>query len=107
MRILLDEDLPWPLARLLTGHEVQSVQRAGWSGTKNGKLLALAGTQFDVMLTMDGNLEFQQNLATLPVAVLVVEAVSNRMRDLEPLVPAILRELELIKPRTLRRVGGA
>ena len=107
MRILLDEDLPWPLARLLVGHEVQSVQRVGWSGTNNGKLLALAATQFDVMLTMDGNLEYQQNLVTLPIAVLVVEAVSNRVQDLEPLVPPILRELGLVRPRTLRRVGGA
>ena len=107
MRILLDEDLPWPLAPLLEGHETVPVQKAGWSGTKNGKLLALAATKFDVFLTMDGNLEYQQNLAALPIAVLVVEAVSNRMGDLVPLVPAILRNLEQIQPRTLRRVSGA
>ncbi len=106
MRILLDEDLPWPLARLLVGHEALPVQKLGWSGTKNGKLLALAATRFEVFLTMDGNLEFQQNMATLPVAVLVIEALSNRMRDLEPLVPAILREIEQIQPRTLRRVSS-
>jgi hypothetical protein len=84
MRILLDEDLPWPLTRLL----------------------ALAAIDFDVFLTMDGNLEFLQNLATLPIAVLVVEAVSNRMRDLEPLVPAILAALATLTSRSLRRVGG-
>jgi hypothetical protein len=107
MRILLDEDLPWPLIKLLVGHETLPVQKAGWSGVKNGKLLALAATRFDVFLTMDGNLEYQQNLATLPVAVLIVEAVSNRMRDLEPLVPEILGALAQIEPCTLRRVGGA
>jgi hypothetical protein len=105
MRILLDEDLPRRLGALLTGHEVDTVRRAGWSGTKNGRLLGLAATKFDVFLTMDGKLEFQQNLATLPVAVLVVEAISNRMEHLEPVVPKILRVLNHIPPRTLRKVA--
>jgi len=106
MRILLDEDLPRRLGALLVGHEVNTVQRAGWSGVKNGRLLMLAAAQFDVFLTMDGNLEFQQNLATLPVAVLVVEAVSNRMEHLVPLVPKMLHELNQMQPRTLRRVAA-
>jgi hypothetical protein len=70
MRILLDEDLPRSLGKLLTGHEPETVPRCGWSGVKNGKLLALAATRFDVFLTMDQNIEFQQNLATLPIAIL-------------------------------------
>ena len=106
MRILLDEDLPRRLAGLLVGHEVSTVQRSGWSGIKNGQLLGLAAAEFDVFLTMDRNLEFQQNLATLPIAVLVVEAVSNRLEDLEPIVPAILDELDRISPRSLRRIGA-
>ena len=106
MRILLDEDLPRRLGALLTGHEFSTVQRVGWSGAKNGHLLGLAATKFDVFLAMDGKLEFQQNLATLPVAVLVVEAISNRMEHLEPLVPKILRELNHIPPRTLRKVAA-
>jgi predicted nuclease of predicted toxin-antitoxin system len=104
MRILLDEDLPRRLAKLLTGHEAETVPRCGWSGVKNGKLLALAATKFDVFLTMDQNIEFQQNLATLPIAILVVEAVSNRIEHLEPVVPEILRELNHIPPKSLRRV---
>jgi predicted nuclease of predicted toxin-antitoxin system len=107
MRILLDEDLPRRLGSLLVGYETVTVQRAGWSGIKNGKLLALAGTQFDLFLTMDGGLEFLQNLSTLPVAILIVEAVSNRMEHLEPLVPAMLKELSHVKPRTLRRLRRA
>jgi hypothetical protein len=55
---------------------------------------------------MDQNLEFQQNLASLPIAVLVVMAVSNRMEHVSPLVPEILRELNHIPPRSLRRVGA-
>lgn len=104
MRILLDEDLPRRLDALLIGHEVSTVQRRGWSGIKNGKLLALAGADFDAFLTMDGNLEYQQNLSTLPVAILVIEAMSNRIEHLEPLVPGILKALNHLPPRTLRRV---
>ena len=107
MRILLDEDLPRRLGALLVGHEPVTVQRAGWSGIKNGKLLAVAATKFDALLTMDGGLEFQQNMATLPIAVLIVEAFSNRMEHLEPLVPEILQELSRLPPRTLCRVRGA
>ena len=106
MRILLDEDLPRRLGLLLAGHEATTVPRCGWAGVKNGRLLALAATQFDVFLTMDQNLEYQQNMATLPIAVLVIGAVSNRMEHLAPMVPSILGEIKLISPRSLRRVGA-
>ena len=106
MRILLDEDLPRRLCALLVGHEATTVPRSGWAGIKNGKLLALAGTKFDVFLTMDQNLEFQQNLAKLPIAVLVIETASNRIEHLSPLVPSILKELNHISPRSLRRVAA-
>ena len=106
MRILLDEDLPRRLGALLAGHDVSTVQLSGWSGVKNGELLALATTKFDVFLTMDGNLEFQQNLSTLPIAVLVIEALSNRIEHLAPLVPNILQKLNDLPPRTLHRVGA-
>ena len=106
MRILLDEDLPRRLANLLAGHEVSTVQRNGWSGIKNGQLLSLAAAQFDVLLTMDRNMEFQQNLANLPIAILIVEAASNRIQDLQPLVAAILDELDQIPPKSLRRIGA-
>lgn len=106
MRVLLDEDLPRRFKSRLAGHECETVQRLGWSGTKNGKLLGLAATRFDVFLTMDQNLEFQQNLSALPIAVLVVHAASNRIEHLLPLVPAILVELDRLEPRSLRHVGG-
>ena len=106
MRILLDEDLPRRLGALLRSHEVLTVPQVGWAGVKNGKLLALAATRFEVFLTMDRGLEFQQNLATLPIAVLVVEAPSNRIEHLIPLLPNLLRELDGIPPWTLRRVAA-
>ena len=85
---------------------MSTFQHSGWTGTKNGKLLGLAAAEFDVFLTMDRNLEFQQNLSTLAIAVLVVEAVSNRMEHLVPLVPGILKELNQIPPKSLRKVGA-
>ena len=65
----------------------------------------LAATQFDVFLTTDQNIEFQQNLSALPIAVLVVGARSNRMRDIEPLAPDILAALSHLRPRSLTKVG--
>ena len=64
MRILLDESVPGRLGALLVGHESVTVQRRAWSSIKNGKLLALAAGEFDVVLTADKGMEYQQNLAT-------------------------------------------
>ena len=106
MRVLLDESVPSRLGAMLVGHQATSVQNRGWAGVKNGKLLALAAAEFDILLTADKGIEFQQNLAMLPLAVLVVVARTNRMVDLAPLVPAILQAIGEMSPRTLRRVGG-
>ncbi|MBI2751866.1 MAG: DUF5615 family PIN-like protein [Burkholderiales bacterium] len=83
MRILLDESLPKALLTRLAGHEAATVVSCGWSGVKNGKLLALAATRFDVFLTADQNLEFQQNLSTLPIAVLVLVVGNNRIESID------------------------
>ena len=104
MRILLDESLPQPLARLLPGHEVRTVAQMGWSGTRNGPLLALAAADFEVLLTADQNLEHQQSLGALPIAVAVLVAASNRIDSLRPLVPALLRALPTLKRGDLIRV---
>jgi predicted nuclease of predicted toxin-antitoxin system len=106
MRILLDESLPHDLATMLLGHEVSTVRDEGWTSTKNGKLLALAATKFEVFLTADRNLEFQQNLATLPVAVVVLVARKNRIQDLAPLLPELSVLLAQLPPRSLRKVGA-
>ena len=105
MRILLDESVPSRLGKLPSGHEATSVQRRGWAGIKNGKLLALASHEFDVLITADKGIEFQQNLAALPVAVLVILARSNRMQDMAPAIPEILEALARLAPRTFRRIG--
>ena len=100
MRLLLDESVPSRLRRSLTDHSVRTVVESGWSGVKNGKLLALAATEFDAFITVDKNLPFQQNLATLPIALVVLDALSNELPALQPLVPALLRELSVLKPRS-------
>ena len=105
MRILLDENLPVDLAAELTGHQVTSVTQLGWKGIKNGELLRRAGGRFDVFLTMDRNIEFQQNVAAFKVAVLVLVAPSNRMVHLQPLIPAILTDLRTVRPGEMRRVS--
>jgi predicted nuclease of predicted toxin-antitoxin system len=104
MRILLDEPVPRRLGSLLIGHEATTVPRIGWAGIKNGKLLALAATKFDAFLTTDQNIEFQQNLAALPLAILVIVAKSNRMKDIEPLLADILQALNHLPPKSLRKV---
>jgi hypothetical protein len=85
---------------------VVTVQRRGWASIKNGKLLALAAGEFDVLLTADKGMEYQQNLAALPVAILIVLARSNRIEDLAPAVPAILAALADLTPRTLRKIAA-
>jgi hypothetical protein len=82
------------------------VVEAGWSGIKNGKLLTLAAAEFDAFITVDKNLSFQQNLEKLPIAVVVLDAVSNELSVLAPLVPALLRELASLKPKTDTLVKG-
>ena len=106
MRILLDESLPRDLAALLVGHEVNTVRGAGWSGIENGRLLALAASQFDVFVTADQHIEFQQNLGALPVAIVVLVLRRTRIQSIEPIVPELLRLLNHLVPRTLCKVGG-
>lgn len=89
MRLLLDECVPARLRRALPSHQVSTVVSEGWSGIKNGKLLALAAASFDAFITVDKNLPYQQNTAALPIAVVVLDAVSNELQHLLPLLPAL------------------
>ena len=106
MRILLDESLPRPLARLLPEHEIRTVAAMGWTGIRNSELLQLAAREFDAFLTADQNLAHQQNLSALPIAIVVLVAPMNRTEYLRPLIPALLRTLQTLAPRQLVRVGG-
>ena len=100
MRLLLDESIPAKLRRALLNHDVRTVVEMGWSGVRNGKLLALAADGFDAFVTVDKNLPYQQNLTRLPVAVIVLDAVSNELSALLPLLPLLEQALRPLKPRT-------
>ena len=93
MKVLLDECIDQRLAAEITGHEVKTVPEMGWANLKNGHLLTVAQAEFDVFVTVDRNLPFQQNLPKYKIAVVVLRAKSNRLADLRPLVPKLLSSL--------------
>jgi predicted nuclease of predicted toxin-antitoxin system len=106
VRVLLDECVDWRLLRDLIGHDVKTARQAGWATIKNGELLALAAQQFDVFVTVDRNLSFQQNLVSFPIAVIVLRARTNRLADLRPLLPALLAAIQTAKAGVAQIVGG-
>ena len=106
MRILIDENFPADFAKLLVGHDVSTVHSLGWSGVKNGELLRRAGAVCEVFVTLDRNLEFQQNIKALPFGVVVVRTPSNRMPHLIPHVRNILEAAKRVAPGAVERVGA-
>jgi hypothetical protein len=98
VKVLLDECIDWRLARDIVGHEVKTARQMGWSVIKNGDLLALAIEEFDVFVTLDQNLSFQQNLISFPIAVIVLKAKSSRLTDLKLLIPRLLPALQFARP---------
>jgi len=106
MRILIDECLDWRLCRALSEHYCASVQQMQWGGLTNGTLLQNAQTEFDVFLTGDTNLRFQQNLTQFNIAVIVLEARSTRLSDTLQLMPKVLTILTSIKRGQVMRVNS-
>lgn len=107
MRLLLDECVPRPLKDDLVGHDVQHVVDLGWSSKRNGELLKLmVAERFDALLTVDQNIEFQQNLKGLGIGLVVVHSRTNRMKELRPLVPQILDALSKVAPGEIIRVAN-
>lgn len=99
MRVLLDECVPKRLRSELSGHNIRTVPERGWSGKKNGLLSQLMASHgFEVLLTVDRSLRFQQQLQPLGLAAIVLIAPSNRLADLRPLMPAVQAALQTIKP---------
>ncbi len=98
MKLLLDECIDRRLANNLPSHTVETVPQRGWAGRSNGELLKLAHRHFDAFLTVDRNPSSQQEVPLLEIAVVVLHAKTNRLADLEPLVPAVLAALPTAKP---------
>jgi Domain of unknown function (DUF5615) len=105
MRVLLDECVPRALRNDISRHEVKTVAEAGWAGVKNGELLRRAAGAFDILITVDRNLEYQQSFEGLSLAVVVVHAPSNDIAVLRPLMPAVLAAIPQAKPGTVIHVG--
>jgi len=96
---LLDEQLPRQLARELIGYQVSTVQQQGWSGVRNSELLRrAAAVPFEVFVTADRGFAFQQNLAQIPLCIIILLARSNSTRSLQPPVPGLLQAMQSAKP---------
>jgi hypothetical protein len=106
MKVFLDECVDWRLSRDIGGHEVKTAREMGWTSIKNGELLALAAGEFDVFVTVDRNLAFQQNLDALALPVIVLRAPTNRLADLKRLVPRLLAAIASAKPGVATIVGN-
>ena len=104
MRVLLDECLPRKLKRDLPGHHVQTVPEAGWASIKNGELLRLAASDFDVFVTVDRGLPHQQNLEGIDLVVITLVAANNRLATLRPAMSSVLALLELARPGDIRQI---
>lgn len=106
MRVLLDECVDWRLLREISGHDVRTARQMGWSAIKNGELLALATKEFDVFVTVDRNLAFQQSITAHSIAVIVLSASSNRLTDLRRLVPDLLAAISDAEPGAVTMIGA-
>ena len=106
MKILLDENIPHDLRHFLPGFEVFTVAYMGWSSVENGELLQRASDHgFDAMITKDSGVQYEQHLATLPVAVLILKSKTNKLEDIRPLLPATMAALVNLAPKSIVRIG--
>ncbi len=107
MKLLLDECLPRKLKNHLPSHQCQTVPEAGWVGKKNGELLLLAEKSgYEVFLTLDRGMEYEQNLTGRKIAIVLVSARSSQLADLLPQMPAILETLRSVRAGQLVHVHG-
>jgi uncharacterized protein DUF5615 len=107
MRILIDECMDERFRNSLPGHDCQTARYAGLAGLKNGELLTAAETAgFEVFLTVDQGIEYQQNLITRTLAIIILRPKSNRLKDLLPLASICLARIKSLKPGNVIRVDA-
>jgi hypothetical protein len=102
MKILLDECVPWPMHKLLSGHDCITAQQRGWGGIKNGELLSKAEKEFDLFITSDQNIRYQQNLAGRKIPIL--ELSTNKLRRLVAAAALLRSAVDSVKPGEFRRL---
>ena len=105
MNILLDECVPKRLKKYLVDHTVKTVVEMGWSGIKNGQLLKLAEPRFEVFITVDQNLRYQQNLRGFNLAIMVLIVPDNRIDSFLPLLDALQSALRSPTKATVTLIG--
>jgi predicted nuclease of predicted toxin-antitoxin system len=105
MKILFDECVDWRLLRDLPGHDARTVRQMGWDELLNGALLRLAEQQFDVLITTDKNMQFQQNITSFNIGVVVLHGRTSRLRDLRELVPTLLEVLPSVRRGEVRTIA--
>jgi predicted nuclease of predicted toxin-antitoxin system len=100
MKILLDECVPWPMHKFLASHICSTAQAKGWGGVKNGALLSLAETEFDLFITSDQNIQYQQNLTGRRIRILLLS--TNKLRPILAAAALIRSEVDTIEPGEFR-----
>jgi len=98
MKILFDACCPRPLRKHLTDHEVTTAQEIGWAGLQNGELLKQAEDRFDVLMSTDSNIEYQQQLPSYNIALIVLRSVTGKVAELAELMPDCVEALRVINP---------
>ena len=107
MKVFIDECIDWRITRSFGEIEVRTARQMGWSELKNGMLLREAAKQFDVFVTVDRSIEFQNNLSKIPIAVVVLIASSNLLGTLVPLIPNVIAKLPGLVAGTVTHVGSS
>jgi hypothetical protein len=103
MKVLLDECVPWPLRKGLVGHDCSTAQREGWGGMKNGELLVRAeAASFELFITSDQNLKYQQNLRGRSIAILMLS--TNKLRPLLASSALIQNAVATMRPAEFREL---
>jgi len=107
MRVLIDECIDERLRNFVPGHDCRTARYAGMAGLSNGELLARAeAAGFDVLLTVDQGIEYEQNLQGRKIAIVIFRAKSNRLKDLLLHMESCLARLESLQPGEVVRIGG-
>jgi predicted nuclease of predicted toxin-antitoxin system len=107
MKILIDECLDWRICRSLPDYHCVSLHKTGWAGLKNGELLERAQNEFDVFITSDRNLAFQQNTSKFRIGIIVLCAKSTRLNDTLSLMPEVAELLHSVQPGEVVQVFGS
>ena len=107
MRLLLDECVPRRVKKELVGHEVKTAKEAGLAGLKNSALLRAAESNYEVLITVDQSIPYQQNLSSFQIAVVVLIAKRNKYELLKPLIPKTLEALKSVQPGSSVQITSA